>query len=361
MTVGIVGCGGIAQVHAQCVEALKTNRLVAFADVKVERARAMAEKFGGLPFARMEDMIDSARPDVVHICTPHYLHVPMALYAIERGVHVFMEKPPVIDECQYALLRELSLRAGADNARGTGSAVSAGNAGSARGERAAARLGFCFQNRYNPGVALVKEFLESGKAGAIRGARGFVTWSRGEKYYADSDWRGRLATEGGGALINQSIHTLDLLNYLMNRPPLSVDATMANHHLKGVMEVEDTMSACIRYEGAPVCFYATTSYSSDPDPLMEFDCENARVRIEGQRVSYFLKDGTESAVDCPSESCFGKNYWGAGHLRCIGDFYDCITGNRPFPLEFSGVESTIRLMLATYKSARTGQSVAIRS
>lgn len=339
MTVGIVGCGGIAHVHARCVEALKAHRLVAFADVKLERARAMAQQFGGFPFARMEDMIDSARPDVVHICAPHHLHVPMALYALERGVRAFVEKPPVIDEGQYALLREAAPRLANPNA--------------------ATRLGFCFQNRYNPGIALVREFLASGKAGVIRGARGFVTWSRGEKYYADSDWRGRLATEGGGALINQSIHTLDLLNYLMGRPPLSVDATMANHHLKGVVEVEDTMSACVRYEGAPACFYATTSYSSDPDPLMEFDCENARIRIEGQRVSYFFKDGTESVIECPSESCFGKDYWGAGHLRCIGDFYDCLTDNRPFPLDFKGVESTIRLMLATYQSARTGQSVVI--
>lgn len=124
----------------------------------------------------------------MHICTPHYLHVPMAVYGLTHGVHVFMEKPPVISGEQLAQLEEAV--AGSDR-----------------------RLGLCFQNRYNPSVQEVKKLLASGEAGRIRGARGLVTWSRGREYYTESGWRGSLATEGGGALINQSVHTLDLLAY----------------------------------------------------------------------------------------------------------------------------------------------------
>lgn len=341
MNVGIVGCGGIARVHAQCVAALDGHRLVAFADVKPERARAMAGEYGGAAFASMDEMLDSARPDAVHICAPHHLHVPMAVAALARGIHVFMEKPPVIDEGQHARLRD-AVR----------------NAASAK-DRRPARLGVCFQNRYNPAVAEVRGFLASGKAGSIRGGRAFVTWSRVEDYYAGSDWRGRLATEGGGALINQSIHTLDLLNCLMGRPPIGVGATMANHHLPPSVEVEDTLEAFVRYDGAVASFYATTAYSSDAAPLIELDCECARIRLEGDRVTYSFNDGSGETLVCPSDSPLGKGYWGAGHLRCIGDFYGCLERNEKFPLDFDGVESIIRLMLATYCSARSGQFLPV--
>ena len=98
----------------------------------------------------------------------------MAIYGLTHGVHVFMEKPPVISREQLAELEKAA--AGTDR-----------------------RLGFCFQNRYNPSVIKVKELLASGEAGKIRGARGIVTWSRGKEYYTESGWRGTLATEGGGA------------------------------------------------------------------------------------------------------------------------------------------------------------------
>ena len=114
------------------------------------------------------------RPEVLHICTPHYLHVPMAIYGLEKGCHVFMEKPPAISKEQFAELERACLNAGK-------------------------KLGVCFQNRYNPSVIEAKRLLASGKAGRILGARGLVTWSRGGAYYTESGWRGRLETEGGEA------------------------------------------------------------------------------------------------------------------------------------------------------------------
>ena len=243
----IVGCGNIGAVHAESIRRLEGASLCAAADIRPERAASYAEKYGCRAYASLEEMLEKERPDVLHICTPHYLHVPMTAYALQRGIHVFCEKPPVISEEQLDALTRAA-------AEGPG------------------RAGFCFQNRYNPGVLFIRELLASGRLGKVKGARGIVTWNRGEAYYTQSGWRGRLETEGGGALINQSIHTMDLLGVFLGKP-VSVEAQTANHHLPGVIEVEDMMEAYIRYADAAACFYATTAYTEDAPPLIELSCE----------------------------------------------------------------------------------------
>ena len=180
--VGVVGCGGIAQVHGTVLQHLEGVELVGCADIKPERAQAFAETYGGRAYSSMEELLEHEQLDAVHLCTPHYLHTPMAKLAASRGLHVFTEKPPVMTWEQWAEFRQL--------------------------EQAPTRVGVCFQNRYNPSVQLLREVLASGKAGKVLGARAFVTWHREAPYYTESGWRGSLQTEGGGVLINQSIHTL---------------------------------------------------------------------------------------------------------------------------------------------------------
>ena len=104
--VGIVGCGGIAQVHAPVLKQLSEVELVACADIRTERAQAMAEKFGCKAYASLEDMLANEQLDVVHLCTPHYLHTPMAQMLAEKGIAVFTEKPPVISREQWDALKE---------------------------------------------------------------------------------------------------------------------------------------------------------------------------------------------------------------------------------------------------------------
>ncbi len=334
MRIAIIGCGSIAATHAQCLKKLSGLDLVAFADIKPERAIAFAEKYGGNAYASMEELLAQETVDAIHICTPHYLHTPMAVYGLTHGVHVFMEKPPVISREQLRELKE---------------AVKTS-------ER---QLGLCFQNRYNPGVIKAKELLASGKAGKIKGARGIVTWSRTKPYYTESGWRGSLEMEGGGALINQSIHTLDLMHYLINDKAVKVDAVIGNHHLKGIIEVEDMMSAYVTYPEAVGCFYATTAYSANPAPLIELDCENMTIRIEELNITCFHKNGETEHIQLVGKPGYGKSYWGAGHEDCILDFYDSIKANRRFSLDLDTMESTILLMLGAYESARTGQEIKL--
>ncbi len=332
MKIGIVGCGGIAVTHAMCIKKQPGLELTAFADSKPVRAEAFAGEYGGTAYSSMEEMLERESLDAIHICTPHYLHTPMAVYGLSHGVHVFMEKPPVINEEQLKQLKE---------------AVRVSDR----------QLGLCFQNRYNPSVIKAKELIASGEAGRVLGARGIVTWNRSEEYYTQSDWRGSLETEGGGALINQSVHTLDLLHYLVDGPIQSIDAVITNHHLKGIIEVEDMMSAYLRYPDAVVCFYATTAYNADPAPIIEVNCEKMVIRIEDLDITLYRKDQEPERLSMEGRKGYGKSYWGAGHEDCIADFYSSIAENREFALGLGRMEETIRIMLGAYESARNHKEV----
>ncbi len=317
----IVGCGGIAQVHAKMLGQSQRAQAVAYADCKPERAQALAEQYGGKAYGSLEELLENEQIDCLHICTPHYLHLPMAQEAQRRGIAVFTEKPPVIDRAQWAAFQKLSVP-----------------------------VGICFQNRFNDSVAHVEELLAAGRPGKILGARAFVTWRREAPYYTESGWRGALSTEGGGALINQAIHTLDLLVRFLG-PARSAQATAANHHLKGVIEVEDTLEAYIQFQNANALFFASTAHCVDAPILLELVCEAAVIRIEGEEVAVRWKDGAAERRDF-SQTGAGKAYWGSSHGRCMDEFYRCLAEGTPFINSISGVADTINLMLDMYDSAR---------
>ena len=213
--VGIIGCGGIAQVHAWVLQNMKNVGLIAFCDSDESKAKQLAKKVfeeSGRIGNRLELFTCSdwrefltLDLDVVHVCTPHSLHAPMAIELLRSGKAVFVEKPCAISRKQFDELKK-------------------------EDERTPGRMGFCFQNRYNETTNLLDQWIEEKQIGKITGGRAFVTWRRDEEYYADSAWKGLLATEGGGALINQSIHTLDLLLRYLGEPK-TVRGSIANHHL----------------------------------------------------------------------------------------------------------------------------------
>lgn len=321
----VVGCGSIAQVHGQVLHEMEDVEITAFADCILSRAQEMAEKFGGQAYASLEELLEKERPQVVHLCTPHYMHTPMAKICAERGVHVFTEKPPVISREQWAEFAALQDKV---------------------------RVGVCFQNRYNRSVRLFHELLQSGRPGRLLGARAFVTWRRDAPYYTESGWRGSLATEGGGALINQSIHTLDLLVQFFGRAA-GVEASMANRHLQGIIEVEDTLEATIDFGGRRAIFYATTAHCTNSPVLLELVCENCTMRMEEENVSLYWADGgTEHRTLPPADRARGKSYWGNSHGLCIRDFYRCLREEREFGNDIPGVRDTVELMLDVYDSAR---------
>jgi predicted dehydrogenase len=274
--------------------------LAAFADIRPERARNFAEQYGGSAYPSFEALLDGEQIDAVHICTPHNCHVPMTALAAERGVAVFCEKPPLIRPDEWAALLQAEQKV---------------------------PVGICFQNRYNPEIIKLREKIRS--AGAVRGARAFVTWSRGAGYYAESGgWRGQKDEAGGGVMMNQAVHTLDLLIWLLGRPE-GLEASLRN--VTRAAEVEDEAAIWLRYPGGVrAVLYATTAYVSDAPVILEVQCENGAFRVEGDRT------------DAP------KGYWGSGHPACIRDFYDCVRQSRPFALSPSRLKDTIDVLMEVY-------------
>ncbi len=329
MRAAIVGCGGIAQVHAKVLNNLENIILVACADTKYERALVLANLYGAMAYGSLEEMLEKEQIDVLHICTPHYLHTPMAVKAAESGIHVFMEKPLAINREQLAQISALEEQV---------------------------RIGVCFQNRYNPNVKYVKDLLDSGRTGRIIGARAFVTWCRNKDYYKNSGWRGKFSTEGGGALINQSIHTLDLVTEFLGSPSF-VESHAANHHLKDHIEVEDTLEAYIDFHNCSAVFYATTAYSGNAPVLIELCCEHVTIRMEDMEISCQWKDGRKEHIYFEQPTTLGKDYWGSGHSAIIHDFYECVETGRHFSVGIPETYTTMDLVFKIYESSRENRVV----
>lgn len=321
--VAVVGCGAIAPNHLFALSGNPDVRVVALVDPKTERAEEMKSRFA--PSARIfsdyETMLSESQPDAVHICTPHHLHAPMAIRALQQGIHVFLEKPMCRTEEEIPQLL-------------------------AAAEKSRAKITVSFQNRLNPTtLAAIKIAAEDG--GVLRGY-GTVFWDRGGAYYTESGWRGKRETEGGGVLINQAIHTLDLLCLFLGRPTV-VTATCANHHLKGIIDVEDSAEGVIEFEGGKHGgFYATTSFGGGCETTVFL--ETAHHKLELRSPLLYL-DG--EAVNLPKTLAIpvGKECYGAGHKTLIDRFYASLRAGENPPIPPAEAQYALRILLAAYRSS----------
>jgi predicted dehydrogenase len=193
-----------------------------------------------------------------------------------------------------------------------------------------------------------KYTLDKKLFGDVTAVRAFVHWRRGEEYYSD-DWHGSLEKEGGGVTVNQAIHTQDLMRYLIGSDTASVTAHTFNDHLKGVIEVEDTVHALFNYEnGVTALFNATTAFADNLPFMLDVICEGATLRLEGSNA-FVIKNGKIKRLKLKSSGgAIGKSYWGNGHTRTLADYY---SGSK-FSLE--DIKDTMNLMFGIYESAERG-------
>ncbi len=326
MKVAVVGCGNISKNHFSALSSVPGAEIVATVDIKEERAIKKAAEFGGKAYTDFEEMLKAEKPDCVHIATPHYLHTEMAIKALRAGANVFCEKPCSVTCDEVKALREAQLASGK-------------------------QFGVCFQNRYNESSLRIKEAIDKAEMGAIIGIRAFLTWDRGENYYSD-DWHGTLDKECGGVLINQAIHTLDLVQ-LFGGGCKALTAHISNDHLQGVIEVEDTASVLMELEcGAKAVVYATTAYSENSDVIIEVKFEKGTLRLEGEKLYELCPDGSVKVLCTNSDAPLsGKSYWGHGHSAIINDFYDCLATGRKFTVDAFEGGKAANIIAACYLSA----------
>ena len=314
LKVGVIGCGRISVMHLSAIADLSMAQLVCCCDVKKDRADQVAKEYGVKAYYDYKEMLDSEKLDAVHILLPHYLHVPVALYAIEKGVKVLSEKPMSID---YE-----SAKKAVDTAKEKG-----------------VLYGIILQCRYNNSAKLVKKAYEQGKLGKIISARSILTWARPDEYYSESDWKGTWDKEGGGVIIDQAIHSIDLVNWIVNDKVKSLSCSIANRgHNK--VSVEDSAEGLIIYEnGVKYGFYCMNNYGYDEPIEIKLYCEKAKVTFNYDDAYIVYNDGTteEAHQDVVKAVDGGKDYWGFQHVRQIEQFYKACLGLEP--LDISGEEA----------------------
>ncbi|MBR2152487.1 MAG: Gfo/Idh/MocA family oxidoreductase [Clostridia bacterium] len=337
LRIGIVGCGSIFTMHATSVDNLENATLVGVCDIKKDRADAAAKKYNVPAYYDYKELIEKENLDVVHVCVPHYMHPVISKYALEHGVNVLCEKPMSIHyadgEANVKLADEKNLR-----------------------------YGIIFQCRYNNTSQLVKKNLENGKLGKIISARCTLTWCKPDSYYSLSDWKGTWEKEGGGVIIDQAIHSLDLANWFINSEPVEVQASIANR-AHDIMKVDDTGEGFIRYKnGATLAFWAMNNYGCDDPIEIRLCCEKGRVVMSYDDARIEFADGTVETISQEDDGIYyenGKDYWGFQHIRQIADFYKSVEeGTEPF---ISGREALKiqKVVCAIYDSAKSGNTIKL--
>lgn len=298
----VIGLGDISALHLAAIAQLAEVELVAVCDVDPERAAAGAERLGVAAYTNHRELFADEKPDAVHITTPHSEHAAAVIDALDAGIHVIVEKPIARDPRQAAAVE-------------------------AAAERSAAKIAVCFQNRYNIPVAAAKDLLESGGLGAVTGASATVIWHRTPAYYEAAPWRGTWAGGGGGLLMNQAIHTLDLLRWLVG-PVTSVAGTASTRALP--IEVEDTAELTLTHDGGiRSVFYATNAHAANAPVTVDIVTERAQLSLRGDLVVTY-DDGRVETVAEETLATGERAYWGVSHERLITDFYARLDDPEPF-------------------------------
>ncbi|MDR1901147.1 MAG: Gfo/Idh/MocA family oxidoreductase [Treponema sp.] len=328
----VIGLGDISAVHLAAIAAIPGTVLAAGCDTDKRRQEVLPQ--GASFFTDYREMLSAVKPDVVHICLPHYLHYPVARDTAEAGYNIFAEKPLAMDYkegLEYAALEKA----------------------------AGVKICICLQNRRNPSSEKLMEILAGGEFGAVTGVRGLVAWKRGKAYYEAKPWRGIMAQAGGGNMINQALHTLDLIQYFARSPIKDVKGSISQI-LDYDIEVEDTASASIRFEsGISGLFNGSNANSRDVPAEIEVSCEKAVFTIRYQTL-YQRIEGEESILVRDRSPSAGKSVYGNSHQKLIAQFYHVLETGQGEYIHPQDALPVTWLIDAIRQSSESGKTVVFQ-
>lgn len=347
---GIVGCGVIAPTHARAVAALPSARLVAVTDIDHGKARALAGECGAAWDPDLDALLARPDIDVVSVCVPSGLHAEIGVRAARAGKHLVIEKPV---EVAMAAADRL-LRAAAD---------------------AGVLLTVISQHRFDPGIQRLRDMADQGRLGRLTLGEATVKWYRSQGYYDSGDWRGTWALDGGGALMNQGVHYLDLLCWIMG--PVAEVTALCSTQAHDI-EVEDTALALLRFtSGAVGLMQATTAaYPGFPERL-EISGTAGSVLIEagairhaellaerGEAGPYGAKaspPATDTATGVVATAAADPAaLQGNAHRAQLADFLDALDNGREPLVTGEQARADLAVIRAVYDSARLNRAVTPR-
>ncbi|MFD7154272.1 Gfo/Idh/MocA family protein [Kribbella sp. NPDC059898] len=334
MRFALIGAGAIGTVHARLIDALGNEAaLVAVVDQNLERGGKLAEQYGAQVYATPAEAYAAEELDAVGICLPSALHADVAIEALEAGKHVIVEKP--VDITLEAADRLIAAQ------QATGLTVSV-----------------ISQRRFQPPVAQIRAAIDGGALGRVTSGIAESAFFRPQSYYDGDDWRGTLAVDGGGALMNQGIHALDLLVWMLGRP-VRVSAQTGRLAHEGI-EVEDLAGASIVFESGAIglMLASTAAYPGRPVRLTIHGDQGTAV-LDDDALAYFASANGE-APKAPALP--GPGDWGPvelAHLAQYRDFIAAVRDGRPPAVTLEAGRRSLATVLAVYESARTGRPVEL--
>ncbi len=354
----VVGAGVIGNVHgAVAAELADRIEIAAFVDTTRERAEKLATTYGGKAFTSLSDALAEVDVDVVAVCTPTGNHGEVAIEALDAGKHVIVEKPAetTVEKTHRIIAAQ---------------------------QRAGTQVTVISQHRFDPATEVAVEAIAKGELGRLTSGVASIDWWRGQTYYDSGDWRGTWELDGGGALMNQGVHTVDLLVAMMGRPVevFAYTGTLAHERI----EVEDVAVGVVKFEsGALGVLHATTAAYPGLSARVQVHGDRGSVIVDSDKLAFIhrTRSGTDAAersygggkgtinqiADCPEASGAVAQTAGAdpgaldniAHRRQYENFLDALAGTTEVRVGLETNRQAISIITGVYESARTGHPVKL--
>jgi UDP-N-acetyl-2-amino-2-deoxyglucuronate dehydrogenase len=337
MRFAIVGVGVISDFHVKAISQNPNAELVAIADIEVERAQKLGDVHGITAiYADYNQMLQRDDIDVVSICTPSGLHGEVAIAAAQAGKHVFCEKPLEITSDKMQQMIDAC-------------------------ESNKVKLACIFQRRVMPSSIIVKKAMEEGKLGKLVLGDAYLKYYRSPEYYRSAGWRGTWALDGGGALMNQGVHGIDLIQWLMG-DVYSVFAYSAP--LVRDIEVEDTAVVAVKYKnGAFGVIQGTTSVYPSQETRFELHGEKGSIIFADSGIKQWkfldIDEEVPQAAAMVYSSSNPADIANDGHYILLEDLIQAIREDREPLISGRDAKKSVDVILAIYESARTGKEVIL--
>lgn len=344
MNLGIIGCGRISYKHVQA--AIDNNdkiRLVAVCDIVRERAMQRAEdytqktKYYPSIFTDYKEMLEKTDCDLVAICTESGYHPEIALYCINRGIHVIVEKPMALSTADA----DRMIQAAKENH---------------------VKLCVCHQNRFNPPIQMLRKALEDGRFGRLIAGTARVLWYRGKNYYKQAPWRGTYELDGG-CLMNQCIHNIDLLQWMLGEDVKWVHGDTGNY-IHPYIEAEDYGSIQIKFNNGAVGNVEGTVCTclENLEETLTIIGEKGTVSIGGLAVNkieiWRFADNIDSEEDVIAKCNRDiDTVYGSGHTPLYKDMIAAIEKDQEPYINGQAGKLAMEIILAAYKSAKEGKRI----
>ena len=344
---GIVGLG-MGKHHARAIDSAKGARLVAVCDIDEQRLNQVVEQHKVKGYKNYDDMLKDDEIDVINVCVPSGMHVDMAIPAVEAGKNVIVEKPVDIKVEKIDMLIEV-------------------------GKKAGVKMSGIFQSRTTAMNKRIKAAIDEGRLGKLIGVHGVLPWYRAQSYYQGlhGSWKGTWDMDGGGSVMNQGVHTVDLLQWLAGRVKSVVGAFGVYGH---EIEAEDKAVAILKFENGALGTLATTTcaYPGLSQIALVHGIKGSISWSEGHLTAWKIQGEREKEEEAEMLSLYGpKEKRGAttssdpmavgssGHIGMVEDMVQSILEDREPMITIESAKHAVEIVNAIYESGRTGKEVYI--